>query len=215
MSIRRYMSIVALIDTLRQQQLAVLNPESWDDRNDQLFMRVYKSLSKAGGLYGACLVLKRQPLEAYLDSHQPEPGTKIRYSEVKYLKLAEVKELSPGCVKDLPFLKRYGFKDENEYRIVIETDSEQQPAIFISCPHAWIDTIYLNPWLYKNQVQSLIKTIKEIPGCERLKVKRSQLTDSATWREAADRIAGKTHNPALTLAEAGKHKSNSKRSRSL
>ncbi|CAN7318828.1 DUF2971 domain-containing protein [Rhizobium ruizarguesonis] len=233
MRIRRYMSIAALIDTLRRQKLAILNPESWDDRNDRLFMRVYKSHTKAGGLYGmcaalrgetyhhwkifaggasgACLVLKRRPLEAYLDSHQPEPGTEISYDEVNYLRLDEVKKLSPDHIKDLPFLKRYGFKDEDEYRIVIETVADQQPAIFINCPHAWIDTIYLNPWLYENQAQSLIETIREIPGCEKLNVKPSQLTDSTTWREAADRIAGRAHRPALTLAEAGKPKLSPKR----
>ncbi|MBB2677442.1 UNVERIFIED_ORG: hypothetical protein GGI61_000988 [Rhizobium esperanzae] len=235
MHIRRYLSIAALIDTLRRQKLAILNPEGWDDRNDRLFMRAYKNHKNAGGLYGmcaalrgetyhhwkifaggasgACIVLKRPPVEAYLDSHQPEPGTEIRYDEVDYLTLDEVKKLSPNDIEDLPFLKRYGFKDEDEYRIVIETVADQQPAIFIDCPHDWIDTVYLNPWLYENQAQSLIETIKEIPGCRNLNVKPSQLTNSTTWREAADRIAGKAHRPALTLAEAGESKvmSNQKR----
>lgn len=58
MRIRRYMSIAALIDTLRRQRLAILNPENWDDRNDRLFMRVYKSHTKAGGLYGMCAALR-------------------------------------------------------------------------------------------------------------------------------------------------------------
>ncbi|MER9585242.1 DUF2971 domain-containing protein [Mesorhizobium sp. M0276] len=226
--IRRYMSIAALLDTLRRQELAILNPESWDDRNDRLFMRVYKNHKNAGGLYGmcaalcgetyhhwkifaggasgACLVLKRRPLEAYLDSHLPEPGTKIRYEEVEYLKLDEVTQLSPSDIEDLPFVKRYGFKDEDEYRIVIETAAEQQQIIFIDCPHEWIDTVYINPWLYENQAQSLIETIREVPGCKKLKVKPSRLTDSTTWRKAAERIAGNADLPPLTLATAGKPK---------
>jgi len=229
MSIRRYMSIAALLDTLRRQELAILNPESWDDRNDRLFMRVYKNHKNAGGLYGmcsalcgetyhhwkifaggasgACLVLKRRRLETFLGSHQLEPGTEIRYGEVAYLKLDEVKELSRNDIENLPFLKRYGFKDEDEYRIVIETAADQQPAIFIDCPHEWIDSVYINPWLYEKQAQSLIETIREIPGCEGLDVRPSQLTDSTTWREAADRIAGKPSRPTLTLAAAGKPKS--------
>ncbi|SOC10245.1 DUF2971 domain-containing protein [Stappia indica] len=224
--IRRYISIPAMIDTLRRQKLAIPNPENWDDRNDQLFMRLYKDHREAKGLYGmcaalcgetyhhwkifaggasgACLVLKRRLLEPYLDRSQPGPKTKIRYAEVDYLKLEEVKELSPDEINDLPFLKRYGFKDENEYRIVIETDTDQQPAIFIDCPHDWIDAVYLNPWLYENQAKSLIETIRQIPGCQKIKIKRSQLINSTTWREAADRIAQKTHHPTLTLAEADK-----------
>ncbi len=216
--IRRYMPITALIDTLRRQKLAILNPESWDDRNDRLFMRVYKNHTKAGGLYGmcaalrgetyhhwkifaggasgVCLVLKRKPLEAYLDSRPLGPRTKIRYDGVNYLTLDEVKKLSPNRIMELPFLKRYGFKDENEYRIVIETDADQLPAIFIDCPHKWIDTVYLNPWLYEDQAQSLTETIREMLGCEKLEVKRSQLIDSTTWRKAAERIAGGTTRTA-------------------
>jgi hypothetical protein len=232
MRIRRYISIPALIDTLRRQELAIPNPDNWDDRNDQLFMRLYKNHREAKGLYGmcaalcgetyhhwkifaggasgACLVLKRQPLEAYLDRSQQY--TRIRHAEVDYLKLKEVKELSSVEINDLPFLKRYGFKDEDEYRIVIETTEDQHPAIFIKCPHEWIGAVYLNPWLYENQAQSLIETIREIPGCKKIKIKRSQLTNSTTWREAADRIAGKTHHPTLTLAEAEKPKPGRKRS---
>ena len=226
MRIRRYMSIAALIDTLRREKLPILNPESWDDRNDRLFMRVYKNHTKAGGLYGmcaalsgetyhhwkifaggasgACLVLKRRPLEAYLDNHEREHGTKIMYDEVDYLKLSEVKELSPHQIDNFPFLKRYGFKDEQEYRIVIETVAAQQPAIFIDCPHDWIDTIYLNPWLYEMQGRSLIETIKEMPGCKKLKIRPSQLTDSRTWREAAHRLTGNEYRSALTLSDAVK-----------
>lgn len=222
--VRRYMSIPALIDTLRRQKLAMLNPDSWDDRNDRLFMRLYKEHRKVGGLYGmcaalsgetyhhwkifaggasgACVVLRRRPLEAYLDQQQTDPGTTIRYGEIRYLRLSEVKTLSPAHIGNFPFLKRYGFKDEDEYRIVIETIREQQPAIFIDCPHEWIDAIYLNPWLYGNQAESLAETIRELPGCDRIEVKPSQLIDSTTWREAADRVTGRSSPRVFSLAKA-------------
>lgn len=223
-TIRRYMSITALIDTLRRNKLALLNPDSWDDQNDCLFMKAYKTHKNAGGLYGlcaalrgetyhhwkifaggasgACLVLRRRPLEDYLEAHQSEHGTNIRYGVVRYLTLEKVRALSPDNINDLPFLKRFGFKDESEYRVVIETEMEQQPAIFIDCPHAWIKTVYLNPWIYKEQAKSLIETIKEIPGCSEIDVRPSQLTDSTTWREAANRVTGKASHTPLTLADA-------------
>jgi hypothetical protein len=228
MQIRRYMSIPALIDTLRRKKLAILNPDSWDDKNDKLFMKVYKDHTGAKGLYGlcaalraetyhhwkifgggasgACAVLKRGPLEAHLDLRQADPGTKIRYGEVKYLRLPEVQALTHADIERIPFVKRYGFKDEDEYRIIVETTERQQPALFINCPLDWIETVYLNPWLYENQAESLIETIEAIPGCEDLDIRLSQLTDSTTWREAADRIAEKPVLPDLTLEEAGKVK---------
>src|SRR5215472_3573223 len=52
--IKRYMSISATLDILRRKELALLDPQNWDDRNDRYFMNLYKESAKAEGLYGAC-----------------------------------------------------------------------------------------------------------------------------------------------------------------
>src|SRR5688572_16152316 len=52
--IRRYISIAGAIDMLRHQQLALLDPATWDDRNDRYFMELYKEARGLGGLYAAC-----------------------------------------------------------------------------------------------------------------------------------------------------------------
>ncbi|WP_145975068.1 DUF2971 domain-containing protein [Cereibacter sphaeroides] len=210
-SIRRYMTIASLIDVLRQKKLALLNPDSWDDRNDRLFMQKYKDYKGAAGLYGmcaalrgetyhhwkifgggasgACLVLDRKTLEIYFNELQKQRGKRVRYGEVSYLTLEKVKALTPHHIDNLPFFKRYGFRAEREYRVIIETDSAQESAIFIDFPLEAIKAIRLNPWLYDSQVTSLKDTIRDLPGCTRLKVMPSKLINSATWRAVADRMA--------------------------
>lgn len=220
--VRRYTSIPAIIDTLRRKQLAILDPRNWDDKNDRHFMELYKEHKDAGGLYGlcaakcaetyhhwkvftgggtggACIVLNRQKLERHLAAVEMPQVTNIRFGDVEYLDLNEVRELGPDDIDKLPFLKRAGFIDEDEYRIVIETTTDDQGAVFIDCPVAWIERIYLNPWLPKSQAESLIATLRELPGCRNLDVRRSYLIDSTTWKRAGDKAAGKKAPRRLKL----------------
>lgn len=214
--IYRYISIPGVIDVLRRRKLAILNPQQWDDRNDRYFMELYQAHCRSKGIYGlcaatrpetyhhwrvftvgaggACIVLKRTPLVEYLTATNKEPAdpiTKVRFGEVKYLTLNAVKEIGRKDVKLLPFLKRWGFRAEAEFRILVETKSEQQAAIYIDCPLNWIDRVYINPWLPRDQVTSLIETLQQIDGCNNLKIAHSKLINSSTWRQVGDRVAGR------------------------
>ena len=40
--VRRYTSISAVIDILAREELPLLDPQTWDDRNDRYFMSLYK-----------------------------------------------------------------------------------------------------------------------------------------------------------------------------
>lgn len=224
--IRRYTSIPGVIDTLRQGQLALLDPRTWDDRNDRYFMELYRKQRKAAGLYalcaakcaetyhhwrvftgasdGACIVIRRQPLEEYLRGVDGPEIKSIRFQDVEYLTLQDARSLSPSDMDRLPFLKRVGFGDEDEYRIVVETNMEQQSAIFIDCPAEWIDRIYINPWLPERLAESVIETLQDLRGCSDLDIRRSSLIDSTTWRKAGDRVAEKTTHRAIRLRRTTK-----------
>lgn len=206
--IRRYTTISATLDILRRKALPLLNPDSWDDRNDRYFMNLYKQSKEIEGLYalcaarcsetyhhwriftggadGACLELRRKPLEAALDALP-----NVRYGEVEYMILDRVEELTPADVDRLPFVKRHGFTAEEEYRIILETDHFQRAAVSIELPIALIGRIYLNPWLPRPIAESIIETIHSIPGCEGLSVQHSQLIESGRWKEAGDKVIGR------------------------
>lgn len=228
----RYTSIPSIIDLLRNEEIAILDPQQWDDRNDRHFMQVYKEKRGAKGLYalcaamqpetyhhwrvftreagGACVVLKREPLEKYLTSLSNQavaPMVAVRFDEVEYLKLPEVRKIGPADIDRMPFLKRYGFKDEAEFRIIIESSSEQEGAIYIDCPPEWIDRIYLNPWLPKQHVRSMIKTLEELSRSGSVDVRPSHLIDSATWKTAGNRVAcKKSITKAKTVVQPKKDK---------
>lgn len=206
--VRRYTSISAVIHMLRKQELHLLDPQSWDDRNDRYFMALYKERRELGGLYGlcaarcsetyhhwrvftgtadgACVELKRPLLEQALSDLEG-----VRFGEVDYLKLQDVERLTTHDVDRLPFVKREGFMAEEEYRIVAETRERQWPSLGLHMPIRWINAVYLNPWLPRPIADSVRATIRELPGCSKLRVVRSQLIDSGRWKQAGDVVAGR------------------------
>lgn len=219
--IRRYTSIPSVIDALRRQELTLLDPQSWDDRNDRHFMALYKERRNLGGLYalcaatcsetyhhwrvfagaadGACIELRREPLEAALRKFEG-----VSFGEVEYLLLNKVEALTPDDLARLPFVKRQGFAAEEEYRIIAETREAQLPAISTHLPVAWINRIYLNPWLPSPLADSVTRTLREIRGCSRLSIQKSHLIENDRWKKAGDRVAEKKQPSArihLTSSE--------------
>lgn len=219
--IRRYTSISAVLDVLVRKQLPLLDPQTWDDRNDRYFMSLYKEKRELGGLYGlcaatcsetyhhwrvftgtadgACLELRRQPLEAMLRELEG-----VRFGEVDYLHLDKVEELTPKDVQRLPFVKRLGFTAEAEYRITAETTEPQLPALSIDLPLDLIGRVELNPWLPASLAESVTKTLKGLPGCEKLPIRRSRLIDSDRWKKAGDRVVGRTPPAKLRIRRTKK-----------
>ena len=214
--IRRYTSLAAVIDILRRKEMALLDPQNWDDRNDRYFMSLYKEQRGIKGLYGlcacmagetyhhwrvftgfadgACVELQRAPLENILSS-RPE----FRFGKVDYLLLKKVEKLTKRDVNRLPFIKRQGFRDEKEYRIIAESDEPQRSAYSIGIKLDWISRITINPWLPESISKSVIQNLKAIPDCGRLSIRKSRLIDSSRWKEAGDRVAGRSVSTKLKL----------------
>lgn len=206
--IRRYTSIASVIDTLRRKQLALLDPQSWDDRNDSHFMSLYKEHKRANGLYalcateapetyhhwrvfggkseGACLEIRRAPLEESFAG-----DGRIRFGRVQYKKIAEVKALHASDRNNLPFLKRKPYEPECEYRIIAETEEPQAAALGVELTIAWITRIHLNPWLPKPLAESIKASMKEVPGCKSLSIIQTTMLENSSWKAAGDRLAGK------------------------
>ena len=148
--LRRYTDLTALIFLLNEKKITLLDPESWDDSNDSYYLSIYKEkknlksvlalcFSETGETYhhwrvfangsgGVCIKFKRS---SFLKALKKQLGVRMR--QVKYLTLDEIEGMTLS-VKDLPFLKRYAFEHECEYRIVYESDSKKMRKLDIPIP---------------------------------------------------------------------------------
>lgn len=200
----RYTNLSAAIDLLRKKRIRLLDPTSWDDKNDIFSIRTYKERKNAktvlalcfaegtekyhywkafsNGPDGVCILFEKEKL---LSAFRGDD--KIEHRRVKYVPMREI-EKSPPDVSDLPFLKRYPYRAEREYRVIYTDTGEliepkDYPIDDLSC----VKQIRLSPWMPSPLVDSVRKTLKDIPGCERLKIRRSTVVDSERWKSAVNR----------------------------
>lgn len=212
--VKRYTTLASALDILRNQRLTLLNTRTWDDTNDSYFIDLYKEYTGAkavlalcctmaperyhhwkifsNGIEGVCLELKRQPLERALPTHDAHSGP------VDYETLAAVEKLKAADALGLPFLKRQGFSDEREWRIIAHRDDPHLTACHIPIDRSWIHRVVLNPWMPETLTSTIRNVIKGQPGCEKLSVVSSHLTNSKRWKAAGDRMIGKTPLPSAS-----------------
>jgi len=114
------------------------------------------------------------------------PG--VLHDAVEYLTLKEL--AGPFSVDRLPFVKRYGFLGEDEYRLVYGSKEKLRKFDIDIAPDC-IDSVKLNPWLDADLFEHVKDAVRKVDSCwKKLKVVRSSLIDNERWREFADRVSG-------------------------
>ncbi len=196
--LRRYTDLPALIYILKEHKITLLDPQSWDDRNDSYYLRLYQEKRGfrsvlalcftqanetyhhwrifASGSSGVCISFRRHDL---LGVVKGIPG--IRARAVKYLKLGEIREKDLAA-RDLPFLKRYAFGNENEFRLIYESKSEDVSSLDIPMPLECIDRVTLSPWIHESLSDNVKDLLRSIPGCGKIRLARSTLISNEEWK---------------------------------
>lgn len=93
-------------------------------------------------------------------------------------------------VDELPFLKRYPFRDEAEYRVLFQnTKPSKLRSHAIPFDLSFVREIALSHSLPKELRGPFVDLLGAIPGCEKIKFSRSTLNDNIRWKKASDRAA--------------------------
>lgn len=194
---RRYTELPSLIHILTYRELTLLDPRSWDDKNDSYFLQKYREKKKLGsvlalcftkanetyhhwrvfapGSAGVCIRFKASTLEA---SVRKISGLKLK--PVEYLTVSEMRNTAVTTAK-LPFLKRFAFQPENEIRLLWESKTEEKAALSLPISLSSITRITLSPWLHPSLADEVKNLIKSIEGCGGIQVCRSTLISNAEW----------------------------------
>jgi len=200
--LRRYTNIPALIHLLTAKKITLLDPASWDDKNDSHFLSLYrekKSLQTvlalcftqtsetyhhwrvfADGSSGICITFDREELVAAMKKQRG-----VSAKAVRYLKLPEIRRKRLK-VDDLPFLKRFPYGDEREFRIVYESKRVKTTFLDIKIPLGCIKRITLSPWIPVALTADVRNIIRGIGGCGDLQVARSTLIGNDEWKDLGD-----------------------------
>lgn len=201
---RRYTNLAAAIYLLQEKKITLLNPASWDDKNDSHFMAEYKRIREietvlaicfaeaaetyhhwrvfSHGTDGVCISFDRKRL---LSAFKAQDG--VTMGKMNYELVHTVAGWPELKVAQLPFLKRKPYKPEKEYRVIYEHKDEHREFFDLPIELSWINTITLSPWMPQAFQSAVAKTLNSIDGCDDIKVVRSTLVGRGSWQALTSR----------------------------
>jgi hypothetical protein len=202
-SLRRYTDITALSYILTNEKITLLNPQTWDDRNDSHFLRLYRKKRKLASVLALCFAQAAETYHHWKVFAAGSAGVCIHFQHgellkalalhdgvhsgiVKYRTIDELTEKHPG-VNELPFVKRIAFRDEMEFRIIYESKTEKLRKRDFSVPPSVIEKVTLSPWIDPDLADFAKTLLRAIPKWKNLQISRSSLIDNEKWKNLADR----------------------------
>ncbi|WP_423602946.1 hypothetical protein [Sphingomonas sp. MS122] len=204
--VRRYTTLSSALDTLVHQRLVLLSPAKWDDTNDVEFMELYRAHAEAKSVLALCFAMASETYHHWRVFTQGMEGVCIEFEKagletavagtagvvgapVEYLRVRDLEALTPADAHRLPFVKREGYSDEREWRIVATCRDEPKLSLPVGIDLGSITRLVLNPWMPPALADNLRVIIRGLPGSAKLKIEASALTNSDRWKAAGKKIA--------------------------
>jgi len=204
--LKRYTSLTAAIDMLVHERITLLSPSSWEDKNDIAFMDAYRQKRGIPKVFAACFTQASETFHHWGVFANGNEGVRISinkpeflrslvgqhcylWNDVSYKTLDQLADLKTLSVYELPFLKRFAFKDELEFRLICESTDPYAAFHHVPLRREWITSIALSPWLPTNLVDTMKEVLPKLPGCSNVRVIRTNIRDHQKWQAAIGRVA--------------------------
>lgn len=201
-TLRRYTNLASAIHILRNRCLTLLNPASWDDRNDAFYLAQYKQRTGAASVLALCFARAPETYHHWRVFSSGSDGVCLEFDEDKLLAAVgkdarvqaravtyrEIREVSPGPLADddLPFLKRFPYRDEQEFRLLYVSPDKETEFHQVPIPIGAISRVTLSPWMAAPLADAVKQSLKEVKGCAAVKIYRSTLIENERWKSAAN-----------------------------
>lgn len=193
----RYTDLPSLIHILKNRQLTLLDPMTWDDKNDSSFVTLYREKSKLASVLALCFTRSQETYHHWRIFAPTSSGVRVtlneqllrnsidgvdglQLTEVEYVKLADIRK-SELSRHRLPFIKRYPYRPESEVRLLWESETEERLSYNLPIDLKAITKVTLSPWLHPALVESVKSSLKAIDGCSKLTVHRTTLISNDEW----------------------------------
>lgn len=202
--LRRYTSLPILVDMLVRSRLTIIGFDHWADANDRRALELYRDKLRYGFVGAMCLTMAPETFHHWQIFAQGESGVCVVLDRlaleraladlpnfiagpVEYVQLNAINGIDAGDIHRLPFLKRYGFRDEREYRLLgFAPDASGSMSVELTTD--LVRRVTFGPSTHPAVVDSLRIALRALPGWRNLRVGRSNLTSNETWLEALERI---------------------------
>lgn len=204
--LKRYTTLASAVDVLVNQRLPLLDPSKWKDTNDTHFLSAFQDCVKSKGIYAACFTQAPETYHHWQVFAGENEGVCVEFDKeamlcsiidngayiwdnMKYRTIKQLGLRSKINAYELPFLKRKGFSDEKEFRLIYLSPNPQKLVKFMPIHRSWVKRIIVNPWLNDALFKSIKVALKSIPGCSRLSVIHTSLINNTQWKDACEKVA--------------------------
>lgn len=193
----RYTTLEYLIDIIIREKMVLLDPiEHWEDKNDTIVIEEYKTKSKLNNLFALCFTYGSETIHHWKYFSGGSNGCcikfnaeklikifnkidGIRHKKISYPKINELKPISFN-LKQMPFIKRYPYKIENEYRVIWEGKSSDK-VIEIDVPLGIIERITISGKMPSNVFKTIKNLIESKLDNPKIKIYRSTIYENKKW----------------------------------
>ena len=192
MILNRFTTIEKMLEIVQTETLLMSNPAYWEDKNDSSILEIYKNKRGLKSLFAVCFTKGAETIYHWgafaikseaccieiagdeLINDYRTNGFSAR--EVSYVQINEMKE-KVKSIDQLPFVKRYPYRNEEEFRIIFESKKKHtRPTLAV--PRAYIKKITINQHLPK-EIFDLLN--EKIERAWNIPVNRSTVIKNNRW----------------------------------
>jgi hypothetical protein len=130
----------------------------------------------ANGSWGVRLEFDKKRL---LESIPDNQG--LRHGEVNYLKINELRKQHVD-VANLPFIKRWPYKDENEFRLFVEHHKGEEAVNRIGIDLSSLKRITLSPFATDEQRKLMREQLRLSLGQFDVRISNSTILNNGPWK---------------------------------
>ncbi|MEZ5683000.1 DUF2971 domain-containing protein [Novosphingobium sp.] len=192
---------------LVNKRVAVIGYGSWIDANDRRSMRVWQSTLHYGFVGALCLTEASETFHHWQAFASGQSGVCVVFDKAKllemfkghgllgsnghfltgpmeYVSMRDIGNIDASNIHRLPFLKRVGFRDEREFRVVGYLVEGGISAMYVPLDFGAIREVIFSPFMHPTIAKSCNEAIRGIRGNSDFKIFQSRLTDNQTWQKA-------------------------------
>lgn len=193
--LNRYTTLPVLLDFLERKKLVLLDPKSWDDRNDSEVILAYKKKKNIDKLFALCFSYGSETIHHWKAFANGSSGCCIEFNaeklieifekenlihaKIKYLKIREVKPASFDLDK-MPFIKRYPYACETEYR-VLSQGSNLENVFELDVPLDVINKITISQQMPTQIFDTIKRLLKGSFSNPEKRVSKSTIYENKEW----------------------------------
>lgn len=196
--LNRFTTLPILLDLLERKKLTLLDPKLWDDKNDSEIILEYKRRKGLKNLFAVCLSMGDETIHHWKTFSNGTSGCLIefdakklfsilgtvpnlRHKKVTYRKLADVEHKDTVIhLDDIPFTKRWPYRCEEEYRIIVESNNEDT-FFEIDIPLDVVRKITISQQMPEPIYKTIKGYLKGLRGNPESRISRSTLYENKRW----------------------------------